>query len=84
MDPDRLETLRAELRARQQVTSILGLDIDRPLKSVEDGYPENAVSLIGKATERVLKALWAQHEVPGDPSSRKKNKKIKKIKRKNT
>ena len=77
MDPDRLETLRAELRARQQVTSILGLDIDRPLKSVEDGYPENAVSLIGKATERVLKALWAQHEVPGDPSSRSLNDLIK-------
>jgi hypothetical protein len=31
---------------------------------------ENAVALVGKATEKILKELWRHHDVPGDPGGK--------------
>jgi hypothetical protein len=77
VDTERLDALRDELRSRERMTLLLGLDIERPIRSVVDGYPENAVTLVGKAAERVLKEVWIRQGVPGDPSSRALNDLIK-------
>jgi hypothetical protein len=46
------------------------LDFERPIQSLGDGYPENAVAWIGKITERLLKQLWRHHNVPGSPTGK--------------
>ena len=35
-----------------------------------DGYPENAIALVGKITERLLKQLWIHHGAPGTPDGK--------------
>lgn len=67
---ERLRRLRSELDDHSQVAEHLGIDLERPLRSLGDGYPENAIALVGKITEKLLKRLWRHHEVPGDPSGR--------------
>jgi hypothetical protein len=74
---ERLSRLRLELDDHTRIAERLGLDLERPLRSLSDGYPENAVTLIGKLTEKLLKELWRHHEVPGDPSGRALNDLIK-------
>ncbi|SNQ48811.1 conserved hypothetical protein [Frankia canadensis] len=74
---DRLHRLQTELNGHDRIARHLGLDFTRPIKSLGDGYPENTVSLVGKITERLLKQLWAHHEVPGDPASKALNDLIK-------
>jgi hypothetical protein len=69
--------LQAELASHARIARHLGLDFDRPVRSLGDGYPENTVALVGKITERLLKQLWSHHEVPGDPSGKALNDLIK-------
>ncbi len=74
---DRLHRLQGELNGHDRIARHLGLDFNRPIKSLGDGYPENTVSLVGKIAERLLKQLWTHHDVPGDPSGRALNDLIK-------
>jgi hypothetical protein len=74
---DRLRRLRAELDGHARIARHLGLDFERPVRSLGDGYPENTVALIGKIAERLLKQLWTHHGVPGDPSGKALNDLIK-------
>ncbi|MFJ1595486.1 SUMF1/EgtB/PvdO family nonheme iron enzyme [Streptomyces sp. NPDC088261] len=73
MVDERLQRLRSELDDHSRIADRLGLDLERPLRSLNDGYPENAVALIGKLTEKLLKELWRHHGVEGDPSSKALN-----------
>lgn len=77
MVDERLARLRTELDDHTRIAERLGLDLERPLRSLSDGYPENAITLIGKLTEKLLKELWRHHQVPGDPSGRALNELIK-------
>ncbi|MFE1174232.1 SUMF1/EgtB/PvdO family nonheme iron enzyme [Streptomyces sp. NPDC058773] len=70
---ERLQRLRSELDDHSRVADRLGLDLERPLRSLNDGYPENAISLVGKLTEKLLKELWRHHGIEGDPSGRALN-----------
>ena len=66
----RLARLKTELDDHAQIAHYLGLDFERPIRSIGDGYPENAVALVGKITERLLKQLWRHHNVPGTPAGK--------------
>lgn len=66
----RLLRLKAELEDHAQIARYLGLDFERPIRSLGDGYPENAIGWVGKITERLLKALWRHHKVSGSPGGR--------------
>ncbi|MGP3949594.1 SUMF1/EgtB/PvdO family nonheme iron enzyme [Streptomyces sp. 7N604] len=77
MVDERLSRLRLELDDHTRIAERLGLDLERPLRSLSDGYPENAITLIGKLTEKLLKQLWRHHQVPGDPAGRALNDLIK-------
>ncbi len=70
---ERLQRLREELEDHGRIAGHLGLDLDRPLRSLGDGYPENAIALVGKLTEKLLKELWRHQGVEGDPSGRALN-----------
>lgn len=70
---ERLRRLRGELEDHARIADRLGLDLERPLRSLNDGYPENAVALVGKLTEKLLKELWRHHGIEGDPSGRALN-----------
>lgn len=74
---ERLRRLRSELDDHSRIPDRLGLDLERPLRSLDDGYPENAVALIGKLTEKLLKEIWRHHGVEGDPSTKALNDLIK-------
>jgi hypothetical protein len=50
----RLLRLKAELDDHARVARHLGLDFERPIQSLGDGYPENAIAWVGKITERLL------------------------------
>jgi formylglycine-generating enzyme required for sulfatase activity len=73
----RLSTLQTELADHARIARRLGLDFERPIRSLGDGYPENTVALVGKIAERLLKQLWIFHEVPGDPNGKALNDLIK-------
>jgi hypothetical protein len=66
----RLERLQAELDSHARVARYLGVDLSRPVRSLGDGYPENAIGLTGKITERLLKQLWIHHGAPGSPTGK--------------
>ena len=66
----RLARLKAELDEHSRVARYLGLDFERPIRSLGDGYPENAIAWVGKYTERLLKRLWRHHRVPGSPGGK--------------
>ena len=70
---ERLRRLRRELDDHSRIADRLGLDLERPLRSLNDGYPENAVALVGKLTEKLLKELWRHHGIEGDPSTKALN-----------
>ncbi|MEU7380093.1 SUMF1/EgtB/PvdO family nonheme iron enzyme [Streptomyces sp. NPDC042207] len=70
---ERLRRLRGELDDHTRIADRLGLDLERPLRSLNDGYPENAVALVGKLTEKLLKELWRHHGVEGDPATKALN-----------
>ncbi|MGW0825853.1 SUMF1/EgtB/PvdO family nonheme iron enzyme [Streptomyces sp. NPDC002845] len=70
---ERLRRLRTELDDHSRIADRLGLDLERPLRSLNDGYPENAVALVGKLTEKLLKELWRHHGIEGDPSTKALN-----------
>ncbi|WP_406384103.1 SUMF1/EgtB/PvdO family nonheme iron enzyme [Streptomyces sp. NBC_01618] len=70
---ERLRRLRGELDDHARIADRLGLDLERPLRSLDDGYPENAVALVGKLTEKLLKELWRHHNIEGDPSTKALN-----------
>ncbi|MET8244755.1 SUMF1/EgtB/PvdO family nonheme iron enzyme [Streptomyces sp. NPDC005202] len=70
---ERLRRLRRELDDHSRIADRLGLDLERPLRSLDDGYPENAVALVGKLTEKLLKELWRHHGVEGDPATKALN-----------
>ncbi|MGW4411776.1 SUMF1/EgtB/PvdO family nonheme iron enzyme [Nonomuraea sp. NPDC004702] len=62
----RLFQLKNELDDRRRVTRHLGLDFERPIGPLGDGFPENAIPVVGKIIERILMQLWRHHDVPGD------------------
>jgi energy-coupling factor transporter ATP-binding protein EcfA2 len=64
---ERLLRLKSELDDHSRVARYLGLDFERPIRSLADGYPENAIALVGSITERLLKQLWLHHGAPGTP-----------------
>jgi hypothetical protein len=66
----RLQRLQAELADHARIARYLGLDFERPIQTLEDGYPENTVAWVGKFTERLLKRLWRHHDVPGTPAGK--------------
>lgn len=66
----RLLSLKAELDDHSRIAHYLGLDFERPIQSLGDGYPENAVAWVGKITERLLKRLWRHHNVSGSPAGK--------------
>ncbi|MFI5069155.1 MAG: hypothetical protein ACHP9Z_34955, partial [Streptosporangiales bacterium] len=66
----RLARLQAELDEHARVARYLHLDLSRPVRSLADGYPENAIALTGKITERLLKQLWIHHGAPGTPDGK--------------
>jgi hypothetical protein len=66
----RLRRLKTELNDHARIARYLGLDLERPIQSLEDGYPENAIAWVGKITERLLKQLWRHHRVPGSPAGK--------------
>lgn len=66
----RLQRLKDELDDHSRIARHLGLDFERPIRSLGDGYPENAISWVGKITERILKELWRHHDIPGDPAGK--------------
>ncbi|MEU1212934.1 SUMF1/EgtB/PvdO family nonheme iron enzyme [Streptomyces sp. NPDC005790] len=70
---ERLRRLRGELDDHSRIADHLGLDLERPLRSLNDGYPENAVALVGKLTEKLLKELWRHHGIEGDPATKALN-----------
>jgi hypothetical protein len=74
---ERLATLQGELAEHARIARHLGLDFERPVRSLGDGYPENTIALVGKIAERLLKQLWTHHQVPGDPGGRALNDLIK-------
>ena len=66
----RLLGLQGELDEHARIARYLGLDLGRPVRSLADGYPENAIALVGKITERLLKQLWIHHGAPGTPDGK--------------
>ena len=66
----RLLRLKAELDAHARTARYLHLDLQRPVRSLADGYPENAITLTGKITERLLRQLWIHHGAPGSPAGK--------------
>lgn len=74
---NRLSQLKNELDDHSRIARHLGLDFERPIRSLGDGYPENAIALVGKITERILKQLWRHHNIPGDPGGKTLNELIK-------
>ena len=66
----RLLRLKAELDDHARIARYLGLDFERPIQSLGDGYPENAIAWVGKITEKLLKQLWRHHNVPGSPAGK--------------
>ncbi|MGH7927031.1 MAG: SUMF1/EgtB/PvdO family nonheme iron enzyme [Candidatus Binatia bacterium] len=73
----RLARLRAELADHASIARELGIDFERPIRSLGDGYPENSVTLIGKIVERLLKQVWRSRSIAGDPDSKSLNDLIK-------
>jgi hypothetical protein len=66
----RLQRLQAELSEHARLADYLDVDLGRPVQALSDGYPENAISHVGKITERLLKRLWRHHDVPGSPAGK--------------
>ena len=66
----RLLRLKAELDGHARIAQYLGLDFERPIASLGDGYPENAISWVGKITERLLKRLWRHNGLAGTPAGK--------------
>ena len=66
----RLQRLKTELADHVRIARYLGLDFERPIRSLDDGYPENAVAWVGKIIERLLKQLWRHYQVPGSPAGK--------------
>jgi hypothetical protein len=66
----RLAKLKAELDDHARIAHYLGMDFERPIRYIGDGYPQNAISWVGKYTERLLKRLWRHHKVPGSPGGK--------------
>jgi Sulfatase-modifying factor enzyme 1/NACHT domain len=66
----RLLRLKAELDDHARIARYLGLDFELPIKSLGDGYPENAVAWVGKITERLLKRLWRHNGLRGTPAGK--------------
>ena len=71
LPPDpRLDQLRAELGDHARVERYLGVDFQRAVRALADGYPDTAVAQVGKITERLLKQLWIHHGAAGTPSGK--------------
>src|SRR5579859_2712559 len=68
-DP-RLDQLKAELGDHARVERYLGVDFQRAVRALADGYPDAAVAQVGKITERLLKQLWIHHGAPGTPTGK--------------
>ena len=58
----RLEQLTAELDGHARTGRDLGVDFQRAVRALDDGYPDTAVAQVGKITERLLKQSQSQGE----------------------
>lgn len=65
---ERIAELSAKLDTYTPVENALGIDLERPVKSLRDGYPENSVALAGQIVEAILKHVWTVKGVSGEPS----------------
>ncbi|MBA4496319.1 SUMF1/EgtB/PvdO family nonheme iron enzyme [Paenactinomyces guangxiensis] len=72
-----LEEICKELILYKNMEEYLGQDFERPIKSLQDGYPENTANLIGKILESLLKRIWINNKVKGDPGNKTLNDLIK-------
>ena len=66
----RLARLKQELDAHARIARYLGLDLDRPVRSLADGYPDHTIAQVGRITERLLHQLWIRHGAPGTPAGK--------------
>jgi Sulfatase-modifying factor enzyme 1 len=66
----RLARLKQELDAHARIAQYLGLDLDRPVRSLADGYPDHTIAQVGRITERLLHQLWIRHGAPGTPAGK--------------
>lgn len=66
----RLAGLKRELDAHTRTARYLGLDLDRPVRSLADGYPDHTIAQVGRITERLLRQLWIRHGAPGTPTGK--------------
>lgn len=66
----RLQQLTAELDDHARIARYLGVDFQRAVAALDDGYPDTAVTQVGKITEKLLKQLWIHHGAPGTPAGK--------------
>ncbi len=66
----RLARLKQELDAHARIARYLGLDLDRPVRSLADGYPDHTIAQVGRITERLLHQLWIRHGAAGTPAGK--------------
>ncbi len=66
----RLDELAERLAQNTNVAERLQLDLERPVRSLRDGYPENTVLLAGIMVETLLKHIWRETGIKGDPASK--------------
>lgn len=67
MIEQRLNELEDRLARNINMAERLQLDLDRPVRSLRDGYPENTVLLSGIMVETLLKHIWREAGIKGDP-----------------
>ncbi len=68
-----LKAISEELVKYKNIETFLGQDFERPIKSLKDGYPEYTANLIGKILESVLKKIWINNKIKGDPTHKTLN-----------
>ncbi len=66
----RLAAAKAELDEHARIARYLGLDFERPIRSMADGYPENASRWSGRSPNGCCKQLWLHHDAPGTPDGK--------------
>ena len=64
----RIKELAQRLRRKTDLAERLQLDLERPVRALQDGYPENTVLLAGIIVENLLKHIWCETGIRGDPA----------------
>ncbi len=63
----RLIKIEAELDAFKEILLSLGKDISRPINAAKDGYYETALTHAGAIVEEILRDIWKQEKISGNP-----------------